>query len=548
MKMKNHKKREHWQSKIGVVLAMAGNAIGLGNFLRFPGKAACYGGGAFMIPYFISLILMAIPLMWLEWAQGRYGGIRGHGTTPGMFQSMWKNPVAKYLGVLGLFIPTVILIYYTYIGSWTLGYGIYSLLDLLPKVNPSSLHPDMGSQEISKIVLQPFEEFRNIYTGIPDGEFLHVQAFTYAVFVFVLLLSIWVLAKGVSRGIEVMAKIAMPVLFVFGAVLVIRVLTLGHPVTEHYGSMNGLAFLWEPKWFIERNGREVFVLLDVQTWLEAAGQVFFTLSLGFGAIQCYASYLRENDDVVLSGLATTSANEFAEVIMGGSIAIPAAAAFFGVASTQVIAAQGSFYLGFTSMPAIFGFLPGGNFLGFLWFVLLFLAAFTSIVAMAQPMIAFLEDETGMTREKAAIMLGIFWFLSSHLCIYLRGGWQVMDFWAGTFGPPLLAFVEVIIIMWIFGGKRIWDEMHRGAHLRAPLFFYYTAKYITPLFLGVIFTAWLYQNVALPFFKGTIFEKALEGVDMGWAVWITRIFLILLFSGMCITVYLVWKRRGEEATE
>lgn len=546
--MKNHKKREHWQSKIGVVLAMAGNAIGLGNFLRFPGKAACYGGGAFMIPYFISLILMAIPLMWLEWAQGRYGGIRGHGTTPGMFQSMWKNPVAKYLGVLGLFIPTVILIYYTYIGSWTLGYGIYSLLDLLPKVNPSSLHPDMGSQEISKIVLQPFEEFRNIYTGIPDGEFLHVQAFTYAVFVFVLLLSIWVLAKGVSRGIEVMAKIAMPVLFVFGAVLVIRVLTLGHPVTEHYGSMNGLAFLWEPKWFIERNGREVFVLLDVQTWLEAAGQVFFTLSLGFGAIQCYASYLRENDDVVLSGLATTSANEFAEVIMGGSIAIPAAAAFFGVASTQVIAAQGSFYLGFTSMPAIFGFLPGGNFLGFLWFVLLFLAAFTSIVAMAQPMIAFLEDETGMTREKAAIMLGIFWFLSSHLCIYLRGGWQVMDFWAGTFGPPLLAFVEVIIIMWIFGGKRIWDEMHRGAHLRAPLFFYYTAKYITPLFLGVIFTAWLYQNVALPFFKGTIFEKALEGVDMGWAVWITRIFLILLFSGMCITVYLVWKRRGEEATE
>lgn len=546
--MNNDKKREHWQSKIGVVLAMAGNAIGLGNFLRFPGKAAANGGGAFMIPYFISFILMAIPVMWLEWAQGRYGGIRGHGTTPGMFQSMWKNPVAKYLGILGLFIPTVILIYYTYIGSWTLGYSIYSLLDLLPKVNLSSLHPDMGSQEISKLIMHPFEEFRNSYTGIPDGEFLHVQSFTYAIFVFVLLSSVWVLARGVSRGIEVMAKIAMPVLFVFGAVLVIRVLTLGHPVTEHYGSMNGLAFLWEPKWFIERNGREVFVLLDVQTWLEAAGQVFFTLSLGFGAIQCYASYLRENDDVVLSGLATTSTNEFAEIIMGGSIAIPAATAFFGVASTQIIASQGSFYLGFTSMPAIFGFLPGGHLLGFLWFILLFLAAFSSIVAMAQPMIAFLEDETGMTREKAAIMLGIFWFLSSHLCIYLRGGWQVMDFWAGTFGPPLLALVEVIIIMWIFGGKRIWNEMHRGAQLQAPFFFYYTAKYITPFFLGTILTAWIYQNIALPFFKGTIFQTALEGVEMGWAVWITRLFLISLFSGMCITVYLVWKRRGKESTK
>ena len=546
--MKNQKEREHWQSKIGLVLAMAGNAIGLGNFLRFPGKAACYGGGAFMIPYFISLIFMAIPLMWLEWAQGRYGGIRGHGTTPGIFQAMWKNPVAKYIGVLGLFIPTVILIYYTYIGSWTLGYGIYSLLDLLPKVNPSSLHPDMGSQEISRVILQPFDEFRNMYTGIPHGEFLHVQSFTYAVFIFVLLASIWVLARGVSRGIEIMAKIAMPILFVFGTVLVIRVLTLGHPVTEQYSSMNGFAFLWEPKWFIERDGRQIFVLLDVQTWLEAAGQVFFTLSLGFGAIQCYASYLRENDDVVLSGLATTSANEFAEVIMGGSIAIPAAAAFFGIASTQVIASQGSFYLGFTSMPAIFGFLPGGHFLGFLWFILLFLAAFTSIVAMAQPMIAFLEDEIGITREKAAILLGIFWFLSSHLCIYLRGGWQVMDFWAGTFGPPFLAFAEVVIIMWIFGGKKIWDEMHRGAHLRAPFFFFYTAKYITPLFLGVIFTAWIYQNIALPLFKGTLFQKALEGVDMGWSVWIIRIFLVTLFSGMCITVWLVWKRRGKEALE
>ncbi len=546
--MKNQKERDYWQSKIGLVLAMAGNAIGLGNFLRFPGKAACNGGGAFMIPYFISLILMAIPLMWLEWAQGRYGGIRGHGTTPGIFQTMWKNPVAKYIGVLGLFIPTVILIYYTYIGSWTLGYGIYSLLDLLPKVNLSSLHPDMGSQEISKIILQPFDEFRNSYTGIPDGELLHVKGFTYAIFVFVLLSSVWVLARGISRGIELIAKIAMPILFVFGVVLVIRVLTLGHPVTEHYSSMNGLAFLWEPNWFIERDGRQIFVLLDVQTWLEAAGQVFFTLSLGFGAIQCYASYLRENDDVVLTGLATTSTNEFAEVILGGSIAIPAAAAFFGVASTQVIASQGSFYLGFTSMPAIFGFLPGGNFLGFLWFILLFLAAFTSIVAMAQPMIAFLEDEIAITREKAAILLGIFWFLSSHLCIYLRGGWQVMDFWAGTFGPPLLAFAEVIIIMWVFGGKRIWDEMHRGSHIRAPLFFYYTAKYITPLFLGVIFTAWIYQNIALPFFKGTIFQKALEGVDMGWAVWITRTFLLLLFSGMCIIVWLVWKHRGKEVSE
>jgi len=542
------KEREHWKTKIGLVLAMAGNAIGLGNFLRFPGKAAGNGGGAFMIPYFICLVLMAIPLMWLEWTQGRFGGMRGHGTTPGMFQAMWRSRIAKYLGVLGIFIPTVIVVYYTYIGSWTLGFSIYSLLDLLPKVDQSVLHPGMSAQEISQVVLQPFEEFRNTYTGRAAGELLSVQSFTYFIFVSVILLSIWLLARGISRGIEILAKIAMPMLFVIAVVLVVRVFTLGHPISGDYGPLDGLSFLWEPKWFIERDGRQVFVLLDPQTWLEAAGQIFFTLSLGMGAIQCYASYVSKDEDVVLTGLATTSANEFAEVILGGSLAIPAAVTFFGVASAQIISSQGSFYLGFTSIPAIFGFLPAGNFLGFLWFILLFLAALTSIVAMAQPMMAFLEDEIGLTRRQAAVVLGIFWFFSSHLCIYLRGGWQVMDFWAGTFGPPLLAFVEVVLMMWIFGGDKIWNEMHRGAVMKVPRFFYYTAKYITPLFLGLILVTWIYQNIASPIVKGSIFQKAIEGVEMGWAVWVTRIFLISVFLSICLVVWFVWKRKRREVLE
>lgn len=543
--------RERWATRIGLVLAMAGNAIGLGNFLRFPGQAAANGGGAFMIPYFISLIVTAIPLMWLEWAQGRFGGARGHGTTPGMFDAMWKHPVSKYLGVLGLFLPTAILIYYTYIGSWTVGYAIYSLLGKLPVVDKSVLHPDMTPQEITQTVLKPFDDFRNMYVGLPKGEFLSVPLFTYIVFLVVLALSIWILARGVSGGIEMLAKIGMPMLFLLALLLVARVFTLGHPVSEHYSPMNGLAFLWEPKWFIERNGQQVFVLFDAQTWLAAAGQIFFTLSLGMGAIQCYASYLRENDDVMLAGLSTTSANEFAEVILGGSLAIPAAAAFFGVAAAQVIAAQGSFYLGFTSMPAIFGFLPAGNLLGCFWFLLLFLAAETSVVAMAQPMMAFLQDEFGLSRQKAALILGVFWFISTHLCIFLKGSWQVMDFWAGTFGPPLLALVEVILMMWIFGGERMWEEMHRGAQLKAPRLFYYFAKYLTPLFLFAILVAWVWQNI-LPFFLtllgGELPKQALEGVEVGWGVWVTRIFLIALFVGLCLAIRYAWQKRQKEVTE
>ncbi len=163
--------------------------------------------------------------------------------------------------------------------------------------------------------------------------------------------------------------------------------------------------------------------------------------------------------------------------------------------------------------------------------------------MAQPMMAFLEDEVRLTRKQAAIVLGIFWFLSSHICIYLRGGWQVMDFWAGTFGPPLLAFVEVILMMWIFGADRTWEEMHRGALMNVPKIFYYAAKYITPIFLGAILVTWVYQNIATPLFCGYLTQKGIEGVEMGWAVWVTRAFLLFVFAGMCLIIFLVWKKRG-----
>lgn len=539
--------REHWKTRIGLVLAMAGNAIGLGNFLRFPGQAAANGGGAFMIPYFFSFILMAIPLMWLEWAQGRYGGARGHGTTPGMFDAMWKHPVSKYLGVLGLFIPTVILFYYAYIGSWTLGYSLYSLFGKMPQVNGSALHPGMSPQEITETVLKPFDEFRKWYVG-DRGDPISLSPPlwpTLTLFSLVWVLSIWLLARGVAEGIELLAKIGMPILFALAVVLVVRIFTLGHPVSEHYGPMDGVAFLWEPKWFIQREGTEIFVLFDGKTWLAAAGQIFFTLSLGMGAIQCYASYLREKDDVMLTGLSTTSANEFAEVVLGASIAIPAASAFFGVSAAQRIAGEGSFYLGFVSMPAIFGFLPAGNLLGFLWFILLFLAALTSIVAMAQPMMAFLQDEFGLPRQKAAFLLGGIWLVSVQLCLWLNGAWQVMDFWAGTFGPPLFALIEVIVMMWFFGGERMWEEMHRGAQLRAPRFFYYSARYITPLFLLAIFGAWVNENLIKPFREGKLGRVAIEGVKMTWVVWVTRLYLLLVFIGMCLAVWWAWRERGKE---
>ena len=114
--------REQWGSRLGLILAAAGNAIGIGNLLRFPGQAANNGGGAFMIPYVVSLIIFGLPMMWVAWTIGRYAAKFGHGTTPGQFDRIWGNPAAKYLGVLGVAIPLIFCLYYTYIEAWCLGY------------------------------------------------------------------------------------------------------------------------------------------------------------------------------------------------------------------------------------------------------------------------------------------------------------------------------------------------------------------------------------------------------------------------------------------
>ena len=170
-------------------------------------------------------------------------------------------------------------------------------------------------------------------------------------------LNFWIIYRGISKGIEKLAKIAMPLLFLFAIILAIRVLTLGTPDANNPDNnvLNGLAFIWNP---------DFSQLGNASVWLAAAGQIFFTLSVGMGTIQAYASYLKPKDDIVLSGLSTSATNEFAEVILGGSIAIPAAVAFFGVAMTTQIAQAGSFDLGFVSMPLIFEQIPFGSFFGF----------------------------------------------------------------------------------------------------------------------------------------------------------------------------------------
>ena len=286
------KPRDVWATRMGVILAMAGNAIGLGNFLRFPSQAAQNGGGVFMIPYFVALVLIGIPLMWCELAMGRLGGASQRGSSPGVFDLLWKHPFAKYLGALGIVLPIAVMIYYCYIESWTLAFAFFSVAE----------------SYFGHTAQDAMRQFLHHFQGVDQAWGVSFAAYFF--FLLTMALNYLVLSGGIARGIERLANIGMPLLFVMALVLVARVFTLGTPDPAHPENnvLNGFGFIWNPDFSRLRNAK---------VWLAAAGQIFFTLSVGFGAMQCYARYLRRRDDIVITGLSTAMINEFAEVILGG---------------------------------------------------------------------------------------------------------------------------------------------------------------------------------------------------------------------------------------
>jgi len=344
-------------------------------------------------------------------------------------------------------------------------------------------------------------------------------------------LNITVIYYGIRRGIERLCNIAMPALFILGFIIMIRVLTLGAPdaAKPDWNIINGLGFLWNP---------DFSALKSAKVWLAAAGQIFFTLSVGIGVILTYASYLSKGDDVVLSGLTAASTNEFVEVILGGSIIIPAAFVFFGPLGVQEVAKAGAFDLGFVTMPLIFKNIPFGAFFAVVWFSFLFLAGITSSVSLAQPAEAFIEDEFDLDRKKSVTIFAIASFLLCQPAIFFlsKGIVNELDFWGGTFCLVLFAAIETVLFAWIFGIEKAWKEIHYGADIAIPGVYKFIIKYITPLFLFSVLGFWLYQE-GLP----TILMKNVPPENVPYVLGI-RILLLLLIFILIFLVNLAWKKK------
>ena len=408
--------------------------------------------------------------MWAECAIGRYGGRYGHGHTAGMFHRLWPHPAAKYIGVFGIFIPFTVALYYIPITSWCLAFSWFSLVGAYAE---ATTRPELG-------------EFLGAFQGWQSNQYFDGRGALYLFFGITLGATLLVLSGGIARGIERLAKVALPALFGMALVLVVRVLTLEPPAGAGPDQtvLSGLGFVWNPN---------LEALADPGVWLAAAGQVFFTLSVGWGIIHTYMSYVGDDEDVALTGLASSSLNEFAEVVLGGTIAITASVVFFGIAATGEIAAS-TFDLGFQSMAAIFQQLPAGRLLGAMWFLLLFFAGLTSAVAITQPVVALIQEGFGITRARAVALVGLALLVLSAPPMWWEGVLDDLDFWAGTFALLVFGLAEAVIFAWIFGMERGWQEITRGSAIRVPGIVAPILKYVTPSFLALILAAFCIQTL------------------------------------------------------
>lgn len=543
-------KSDSWGTRVGLILAMAGNAVGLGNFLRFPVQAVQNGGGAFIIPYLVCFLLMGIPLLWIEWSMGRLGGRKGHHSTPYILDAMDKRSFWKYIGVFGIFTNIAVAAYYCYIESWTMAYVYHSLAGTFDNLKQSEVATFFGD----------YINIGHSTTGIP------YEAVIF--YVLCLLLNTYILSRGL-RGVERAAKIGMPLLILFGIFLAFRGLTLGtsgataeHPDASAWAGLN---FLWTPQFDS---------LSNPKVWLAAAGQIFFTLSVGMGTIHCYAAYVKSKDDIALNAVSAGFMNEFVEVVLGGLIVIPIAAGYLGV---DWLKENAGFGMAFQTMPYLFE--QWGPMLsalaGMMWFGLLFFAGITSSLAMGTPWMGFMRDEFKWNQNKGAWSFGLVTLLMGlpTVFFYQQGVFDEYDYWAGTVSLVIFALAETILFSWIFGLNKGWKEINLGGDIKVPGIYRFIIKWITPLlllfvFLGSLITpennewinafsnGWTLDNSSIikqlsqSGLKAQIaaatdpLEKAALEDRHGYITF-ARLMLVGLFAFISVLVYIAYQKRVKE---
>lgn len=379
--------RDTWTSQTGFLVAAIGSAIGLGNIWRFPGVAYTNGGGAFLVPYLVALLFAGIPILWLEYAVGH----KFRGTPPWAFRRM--NAKGEFLGWLCVFICFVIITYYAAVVAWSGSYVVYSITEAWGEDSKtfflSSFLGTVGSDEFSWTPVAA--------VAIP----------LVLVWVCILLIA----SFGISRGVEKANKIFLPLLVVLFLALVVRALFLP-------GALEGLSAFFTPNWSS---------LAQPKVWLAAFAQIFFSLSVGFGIMLTYASYLHKKSNVTGTALVAGFANSSFEILAG--IGVFSALGFMahsqGIAVSELKGLTGPI-LSFVTFPKIISMMPGGPLFGVLFFSSLVLAGVTSLLSLLQVVSGAIQDKFALTPAKASLVMGIPTTIISLALFATRSGLNTLD--------------------------------------------------------------------------------------------------------------------------
>jgi NSS family neurotransmitter:Na+ symporter len=451
MANKTMKTRDHWASKLGFVLAASGSAIGLGNIWRFPYKAGQYGGGAFVIAYIVSVLIIGIPIMIAEFIIGR----SAQKSPVGAFKQLSSSKVWPLLGWLGVLSGFMILSYYSVVGGWILRYIWESSFHFFQQGTAGPIFSDF--------LANPWQ-----------------QLFWHGLF---MLLTMIIVRGGITTGIERWSKLLMPSLLVI--LLILMVNSLRYP-----GAGEGIQFILKPD----------FSKLTREGILEALGHAFFSLSLGMGAMLTYGSYLDRETNISSSALEIVVLNTFYALMAGLMI--------FPIVFTYNVDPQVGPGLFFITLPEVFARMPAGQLVSIAFFLLVAFAAITSAISLLEVVVSYFIDELNWSRKKADYVMGTVIFLigvPSALSWSTLKGFTIfgkrdvfdsLDFLATNYMLPIGGLFIAIFAGWVLTHGQKEAEIKR---IENTFHFYdiwhFLVKYIAPLAVLVIL---LQKTGLLPF--------------------------------------------------
>lgn len=444
------KERGNFGSKLGVILASAGSAVGLGNIWRFPYETGNHGGAAFILIYLGCILLLGLPIMIAEFLIGRHS----QANTARAYQILAPGTQWRWVGRMGVLAGFLILGYYSVVAGWTLEYIFEAVSNSFAGKTPAEF-------------ISSFQSF----SSNPWRPALWLTLF--------LLATHFIIVKGVEKGIEKSSKIMMPTLFIIILILVGCSVTLP-------GAGKGIEFLLKPD----------FSKVDGNVFLGAMGQAFFSLSLGMGCLCTYASYFSKNTNLTRTAFSVGIIDTFVAVL-AGFIIFPAA---FSVGiqpdagpSLIFITLPNVFQQAFSGIPIL------AYIFSVMFYVLLALAALTSTISLHEVVTAYLHEEFNFTRGKAAqlvttgcILLGILCSLSlgvtKEFTIFGLGMFDLFDFVTAKLMLPLGGLLISIFTGWYLDKKLVWSEITNNGTLKVSTYklIIFILKYVAPIAISVIF--------------------------------------------------------------